>query len=156
MIIKNNILLFFVLAFALVSCGEKPMYTKAVSFKDNRWNLDQKPTFEVDIEDTTKAYNFRLILRTTTDYAYSNLWIFLKTIAPDGSEGREPYQIRIANEDGSWIGNKSGSMVETELSFAARKLPLKGKYTFIVEQAITKDEVDDVSDLIFEVSPVQN
>jgi len=148
--------LFFSLIIILFSCGEKPMYTKAVSFKNNTWNVDQKPEFEVTIDDTSKAYNFRLILRTTTDYAYNNLWIFLKTVAPDGAEGREPYQIRIANEDGSWIGNKSGSMVETELSFAARKLPLKGKYKFIVEQAITKEEVDEVTDLILEVSPVKN
>ena len=96
------------------------LYEVITSFKNNTWNVDQKPEFEVTIDDTSKAYNFRLILRTTTDYAYNNLWIFLKTVAPDGAEGREPYQIRIANEDGSWIGSKSGSMVETELSFAAR------------------------------------
>lgn len=139
----------------IVGCGESPMFTKAVSFKNQTWDIDQKPQFDVEINDTTKAYGFRLILRTTTDYSYSNLWIFLKTIAPDGSVAREPYQIPIAYEDGSWIGERSGSIIESELSFAPRKLPLKGKYTFIVEQAITKDEVDEVLDLVFEVDEVK-
>lgn len=149
MVRKNKFLAIISFIFLLYSCGEKPHFTKSVSFDNQVWHLDQKPSFKVDIQDTTKEYSFRLVLRNTTDYSYSNLWIFLKTIAPDGSIGREPYQIPIAYEDGSWVGERSGSVVESELSFAPRKLPLKGDYIFIVEQAITKDEVDEVLDLTF-------
>lgn len=152
---KNSLFVAIITLFVLSSCGDKPYYIKAVSFDDQVWNVEQKPEFKVNITDTTKPYTFKLVLRTTTDYGYNNLWVFLNTIAPDGSKGREPYQLRIANEDGSWVGERSGSIVETELSFAPRKLPLAGDYTFIVEQAITKDEVDEVLDLVFEVDELK-
>jgi xanthine/CO dehydrogenase XdhC/CoxF family maturation factor len=77
--------------------------------------------------------------------------MFMKTIAPDGSTGREPIQMYITNPDGSWVGTKSGSTVETPLYFKARKMPMKGKYTFILEQGITDSKVTDILDLILRV-----
>lgn len=148
----NKYLYLMMFALLLVSCGEKPFYTKSLSFKDQSWKVDQKAKFAVEIDDTSKNYGFRLVLRTTTDYPFSNLWIFMKTIAPDGSVAREPYQFRITDEGGYWLGERSGSTVETELSFANRKLPAKGKYTFVIEQAITEKEVEEVLDLVFEVT----
>lgn len=107
------------------------------------------------IDDVEKEYNFTLLLRTTTDYAYSNLWIFLKTEAPDGTTAREPFEIKLANPDGSWIGNKTGTIVETALYFKERKLPMKGKYVFTVEQGITSIQVNEVLDVSFLVEEHQ-
>lgn len=127
------------------------MYEKAYSFDNRQWKQNEKMKFVVDIQDTTKVYDFTLLMRTTTDYKYNNLWMFMKTIAPDGSTGREPIQMFITNPDGSWVGTKSGSTVETPLYFKSRKMPLKGKYTFILEQGITESEVTEVLDLILRV-----
>lgn len=76
----------------------------------------------------------------------------MKTVTPEGIVSRVPYQFRITNEDGSWIGNKTGTIVETSMSFPKRQMPQKGKYTFIIEQGITKDEIDEVLDLTFTVN----
>jgi gliding motility-associated lipoprotein GldH len=135
----------------LFSCSEAPMYEKVYSFDNREWKQDQKMRFVVDIKDTSKVYDFTLSVRTTTDYKYSNLWMFMKTIAPDGSTGREPIQLFLTNPDGTWVGTKSGGTVETPLYFKKRKLPLKGKYTFILEQGITDDRVTEILDLIFRV-----
>lgn len=150
---QSKLLGIFLLAALLFSCGEEPMYEKVYNFKNRSWDQSVKPEFEVDIQNTDVTYDFTLSLRTTTDYPYSNLWIFMKSVAPDGSTGREPYEIHIANPDGSWIGNKTGSIVETELSFSSRKLPQKGKYVFTVEQGITESQVTEVLDIGFRVSP---
>lgn len=134
------------------SCGKAPFYEKSVSFDKKEWTRDLKPQFSVKIDDIDKPYDFTISLRTTTDYKYSNLWIFLKTEAPDGTSAREPFEIRIAYPDGSWIGNKSGTIVETPLHFKKRKLPLKGNYKFTIEQGITNSEVDEVLDISFIVN----
>lgn len=144
--IRVSILFIAALLF-LSSCGEQPLYEKVYSFKDRTWNLNNKPEYTVDITDTTSVYDITLTLRTTTDYKYNNLWIFLTTKIPNGETERKPFQIRIANEDGSWIGRKTGTIVETDLNFRSRKLPLKGTYTFTVEQGITQSEIDEVLDL---------
>jgi gliding motility-associated lipoprotein GldH len=135
----------------LFACSEAPMFEKVYSFDNREWKQDQKMKFKVDIKDTSKVYDFSVLVRTTTDYKYNNLWMFMKTIAPDGSTGREPVQVYITNPDGSWVGTKSGSTVETPLYFKARKMPMKGKYTFILEQGITDSKVTEILDLIFRV-----
>ena len=142
---------FLALSLVLISCGEAPFYDKAYSFEDREWAQDVKPSYEVDIEDFNKEYDFTLSLRTSTDYSYSNLWVFMKTITPDGATAREPFEIKITKTDGSWVGEKSGSIVTTKLYFKKRKLPMKGKYKFIIEQGITQSKVGEVHDLTLQV-----
>ena len=140
-----------VLLVMLSACGEPPFYEKSYSFDDREWPVDVKPSYTVEIDDIETPYDFKLSLRTSTDYPYSNLWVFLKTTTPDGTTAREPYEIKITNPDGSWIGQKSGSVVTSELTFSQRKLPKKGTYTFEVEQGITESKVSEVHDLTFTV-----
>ena len=143
----RNFLLFFILGVSSLSCSEKPFYEKVYSFDGNEWIQRVKPSFAVDIKDIEKEYNFIITLRTTTDYKYSNLWIYMNTITPDGTKAREPFQIQITNPDGSWAGIKTGTIVEHPLQFNKRKLPKKGKYTFTLEQGITESKIDEVLDI---------
>lgn len=148
---KKLVSLFILLSLFLVSCTDEAVYTKAFRFKNEQWNENVKPQFEVDIQDTTQRYDFIFTLRTTTDYAYNNLWIFLRTTPPFGKSVRKPYQIRTADTNGNWIGKKSGTIVEHQMIFKHRKLPFKGKYKFQLEQAITEKSVDEVLDISLEV-----
>ena len=150
--IRNKIgVLFILLVIFLSSCSEDYFYEKSFSFENTTWSHEVKPKFVVDFSDIESAYTFTISLRTSTEYKYSNLWVFLKTVTPDGETVREPYQIKITNEDGSWIGNKTGTIVETPLVFSNRKLPTKGKYTFILEQGITSKEIDEVQDITLRI-----
>jgi len=143
----RNFLSFFILGVTLLSCTEKPFYEKIYSFEENEWTQRVKPSFTIDIKDIEKEYNFIITLRTTTDYKYSNLWIYMNTVTPDGKKAREPFQIQITNPDGSWAGIKTGTVVEHPLQFNKRKLPKKGKYTFTLEQGITESKIDEVLDI---------
>jgi gliding motility-associated lipoprotein GldH len=144
-----TLLLFF------ASCDETAYYQKSFGFKNNMWSQDVKPKFEVEFQDTTKLYDFVLTLRTTTDYKYSNLWIFLNSTPPVGESVREPYEIKTTFPDGSWIGKETGTIVEHQLVFKRRRLPYKGKYKFVVEQAITEKTVDEVLDISLRVEEVK-
>ena len=145
---KQNRIVFvlFCLVF-LFSCESVPTYEKSFVFEKNEWKQDVKPSFIVDIKDPSKEYDFVLTLRTTTEYKYSNLWVYMNTKTPNGEKAREPFELKITNPDGSWIGKKTGTIVENSLNFKRRKLPLKGKYTFILEQGITESKIDQVLDI---------
>lgn len=143
------------LLFLFASCDETAYYQKSFGFKNNMWSQGVKPKFEVEFQDTTKIYDFVLTLRTTTDYKYSNLWIFLNSTPPVGESVREPYEIKTTFPDGSWIGRETGTIVEHQLVFKRRRLPFKGKYTFVVEQAITEKTVDEVLDISLRVEEVK-
>ncbi len=139
----------------LSSCVDAPVFEKTYSFKNREWKQEVKPSYEVEIDEVESEYDFTLTLRTSTDYKYNNLWIFMKTEGPNGISAREPFEIAITNPDGSWVGNKTGTIVETPLYFKRRKLPNKGTYLFTIEQGITESTVDEVLDLGFEVRKVQ-
>lgn len=139
----------------LSSCTETYFYEKSYSFPKNEWKQEVKPKFVIDIQDTSVAYDFILTFRNTTDYAYSNVWLFLNTKTPDNSKGREPFEIKITNPDGTWIGTKTGTVIENQLFFKRRKLPKKGKYTFTLEQGVTQTVLKEVLDISLLVQKVE-
>ena len=148
-------LLFVVLVTFLFSCDDASFYTKSYSFNNNTWQRSVKPKFIVEIKDTKHLYDFIVTLRTSTSYKYNNLWIFLNTTPPNGLSVREPFEIKTCYPDGSWIGKKTGSIVEHTLIFKRRKVPSRGKYKFILEQGITEKLIDEVVDISFEVKLVK-
>ncbi len=148
---KKLISLVLLLGAFLFSCSTDAIYTKAFRFQNEEWKQSVKPQFNVNISDTNQLYDFVFTLRTTTDYAYNNLWVFLSTTPPFGKSVREPYEIKTADANGNWLGKKSGTIVEHQLIFKRRKVPFKGKYTFQLEQAITERVVDEVLDISLEV-----
>ena len=141
----------FLLLFISLGCSSLPTYEKVYVFDKKQWDQTVKPRFTVDITDTSKRYNFTLTLRTTSDYAYSNLWIYLNTLTPDGQKAREPFEIKTTDANGAWIGKKTGTIVEHSIYFKDRKMPKKGKYVFIVEQGITQNTINEVLDIGLEV-----
>lgn len=144
------------LLFFLASCTQEAVFNKSYKFQNEVWNQNVKPKFIVSIQDTSVAYDFVFTLRSSTDYAYNNLWVFLSSTPPTGKTVREPYEIKMAYPDGNWIGKKSGTIVEHELVFPKRKLPFKGNYSFVLEQAITQKLVDEVLDISLEVRKSEN
>lgn len=143
---------FFLIACTILlmaSCYKQPHYQKSYSFKKHEWKQTVKPRFEVQIDDTSKAYDFIITLRNNTDYQFSNLWIYLNSKTPKGEKSREPYQIRIVDDYGKWLGKKTGSSVENNVVFSKRKMPYPGKYIFEIEQGIIQESVNNLLDITF-------
>lgn len=131
----------------LSSCGEQAYYDDVYSFEDEQWDKTDTAVFKVPVEDTTYRFKFSISLRTTTEYAYSNLWVYILSTAPDGSTSKVAQKLPLARPDGSWIGNESGTVVQTEVSFAAKHFPLKGDYKFELLNATQQESLDHVLDI---------
>jgi gliding motility-associated lipoprotein GldH len=148
---RNRIVIALVGILFLTACQDQPYFQQSFTFKNNTWARKNKPSFNVEIKDTSKAYNFILTLRTSTSYAYSNVWVYLNSKSPDKAYAREPFEIKITDEKGRWLGKKTGSIVENRLVFRNRKLAKPGIYTFVFEQGITKKVLYNVLDLGLEI-----
>lgn len=144
---RNLIFISVACIYVLSSCSDAAVFEKSFSFANEKWDQRVKPTFVIPIQDTSKMYDFTLTVRSTTDYKYSNLWVFMNTKTPNGEVAREPFEIKTTYPDGTWIGKKTGTIVEHILHFKRRKLPQKGNYIFKLEQGITKNVVDEVLDI---------
>jgi gliding motility-associated lipoprotein GldH len=140
-------LLSIALFFFLLSCEKSTYYSKIYSFENSTWKANDLKTFDVEITDNTKIYDIVFFVRVGTDYNYNNAWVYLHSTLPDKSTYREAHQFFISNDLGEWLGNKSGSLVESEMVFGKRKFDQVGHYKFVIEQATTQKELKYVSDL---------
>ena len=135
------------LGILLASCGERPMFDNSYSFENRAWNQQEKAVFHVDVTDTLTPYYFDVQLRTTTDYAFSNLWVMVNITAPDSTTSKQAVKVNIADDKGKWIGTKSGSLVSSAMRFSAQQFPLKGNYSFEIEQATNQQEIKEIVDV---------
>ena len=144
----------------LHSCGDDSLFMDTHKFANNKWDQNIKPSFKVSFPGDTTTYDVIFTLRSTTDYAYNNIWLYITTTGPQCKEvndsksiiGKNPVEIKMAKDNGEWIGTKSGTYVDHRLLFRQRRF-CKGAYTFKVEQAVTIGTLDDLSDLTIEVKP---
>lgn len=142
--------------FLLVSCGPTPFFEDTYDFKDHSWGAGESPSFEFVSNDTSIAYNFIVTLRTTPEYEYSNLWVFMYIKNPGGELRKDTLNFPLAEPDGKWIGKSTGSVVEHEMLIGwNKKFPKKGEYQIRFEQAIPDPEVEHVMDLSLRIVDVK-
>jgi gliding motility-associated lipoprotein GldH len=147
--INSNLLMFFCASILALfsSCGDAAYFEAVHNFDDTRWDKTDTAFFEIEVDETKGNYEFSLSLRTTTAFNYSNLWVYIESTAPDGTTSKVAQQLPLARPDGSWIGNVSGTVVQTEVKFAAKAFPLEGHYTFKLMNATQQAYIDHVLDI---------
>ena len=76
----------FIFCFALImsGCDENVVYKAHEDIDDGLWYIKNKPTFKVEIKDTTATYNMYYLLRNTLQYPYYNLYLTRQLTGPDG------------------------------------------------------------------------
>ncbi len=150
------IAVFFSAVFLLCSCGSDAVFNQSVAISDHAWKDDFYPTFKVKITDTLSTHDFVLTIRTTVDYPYANLWLYLTINGPMGKSSRFPLEIVTADPTGKWTGNKSGSLVSFSKLFMHDKFPKQGTYTLSFEQATTQKTLTEVVDVTLDVYTAKN
>lgn len=147
---RANFKLFFMAVGTILlfqSCGDSALYDQVHSFEDKSWDKSDTAVFNLEVEDTVQRHDFILSLRTTRDYAYSDLWMYLHITAPDGTTSKVAQKMPLARPDGSWIGKVSGSLVESRLRFDSKPFPLKGEYEFKLVNATQEESIDEILDV---------
>lgn len=146
---QNKVLVFAAICFAvlLVACDTKRYYENNLPIKNEVWNVNDKPFFEVEVEDTLQLFNFYINLRNNSSYEYSNIYLFLNTYFPNGEQSRDTIECMLADARGYWLG-KGTEIIEHQILFKRGvRFPMSGVYRFEFEQAMRKDELEDILDV---------
>lgn len=141
---------------AISSCGSDALFNQSIDIPNRTWKEKDVKTFKVDISDTAKVYDFVLTIRTTTDYQFANLWLYLTIDGPMGKSKRFPIEIITADPTGRWTGDKSGSLVSFSKLFMHDRFTKKGKYSLQFEQATTQKTLSEVVDITLDVYPMKS
>lgn len=131
----------------LASCSGGVLFDQSAPIKGH-WYKDNPRQFEVAVPDSLAVYNFYLNVRHSTDYRFSNLYLFLQTRFPNGHITRDTIQLILANNEGKWLGKGWGSVKEDDILLKHNlKFPLKGKYDFTIWQAMRADTLKGIQDI---------
>jgi len=121
----------------LFSCDSNRVYEQYENIPDFEWDQANIFRFEVEVTDTIHAHNIFVNLRNSGDYAYSNLWLFVKTISPDNEITDEKIEIKLADETGEWYGSGFGNIFDLQVPFQQKVVfPKSGKYMFEITQGM--------------------
>jgi gliding motility-associated lipoprotein GldH len=145
-----KISIFFSLIFAvmLVSCNDQQAIIDTnIELDKFNWSYSEKVKIPFTIEQVEKSYNLFLNLRHTSDYKYSNIFLLIQIIDPNGKKTTERKEFKLALPDGEWLGSGSGNLYSYQILFKENfKFTLKGKYTIELEQNMRDNPLDYITD----------
>jgi len=134
---NNRFLIFgFALTSVFVSCDKKRIFDEYKEI-DGSWHKKQKVAFTFEQKDTIQDYNMFVNIRNNNDYPYSNLFLIVSMLQPDGVTKVDTLEYQMANPDGSLMGEGFSDVKESKLWYKENaKFPKIGKYVVTVQQAV--------------------
>lgn len=137
----------------VTSCDSNRVYEENFSIENSTWHKDDVKEFAFDITDTLSPLDLFVNIRTTSDYPYSNLHLFLYSEYPNGYSDKDTLEFLLAEPNGKWLGEHSGTVVEFRIMIAhGGVFSTPGKYVFKIQHAMREDELPEILDVGFRVA----
>ena len=104
---------------------------------DGYWSSDEVVQFTIPQLDSLKSYNLFLNIRNTNDYKFNNIFLIVAMDFPHGKSVVDTLEYRMANPDGTWLGQGIGSLKENKLWYKQNiRFFEEGEYTVNINQAM--------------------
>lgn len=147
---KHFIFLMVIAAVAMLqSCERGRVFDSRKPVPGHHWEDNFRPEFEVDINDTTAAFDIFITVRHTISYPFTNLWIKVQTTYPSGKKGEVRHQLILGdNQHEKWTGDCMGDICDANLLFVpGMQFPEKGMYTFRISPDMRSSPIPGIMDI---------
>jgi len=143
----TRILLFSAMLLMLASCRKKTEFEEFVAIPDT-WNNSNLVHFNVNITDTLTPQNVYISVRHSGKYEFSNLYLFVTAVSPNGNIKRDTVEMVMADEHGKWQGKGAASVFTLYYPYKTNiRFPVAGIYTFTIEQAMWIRDLKNISNI---------
>lgn len=144
---QHQIILLLACAVLLTTCLSTPVYQNQKAISTDGWHFTDSVMFNVEIRDTLSLHRMYLDIRNTTDYSYSNLFIFMDIEFPDGRILRDTLECILADRRGQWTGKGFGALRFNRFLFRDDVwFPVKGTYSFRITHGMRDEWLAGISD----------
>lgn len=124
------------------------VYEKNKKINQTVWNNEEIIQFDVEVSDINSRHNFYINIRNSTDYTFSNVYFFIKTVFPDGGIAKDTVECFLADVDGRWLGRGLGKFIDNRILFRKNIVfPQKGVYSFEFEQAMRVENLIGIDEV---------
>lgn len=129
-----------------IQCDSPHFHQEQVA-TGNNWGKNAPANFQFEVKDTTGKYDFYLLTRNSTEYPYSNLYLFTQFTTPKGDVYTDTLQYYLAFQDGEWVGT-GGSLKELYLLYR-EKISIKdtGTYKLSVWHGMREEQLVGIEDI---------
>ncbi len=137
----------FLLAIVFSSCDRNRVFEENKSVDNNSWEVSNRLKFTVTIEDTSASYNMYINVRNAGWYPFSNLFVFIHSKLPDGTQGKDTAECPLADKDGRWLGDGLGDIWDNKILLKKNfKFTQTGEYVFELEQGMRVNPLPGIAD----------
>ncbi|MEM0517668.1 MULTISPECIES: gliding motility lipoprotein GldH [Aequorivita] len=144
----NRVLAFLLITVLLVSCESDTVFSE-IRAMDDHWGANEVVSFALPELDSLKQYNLFVNIRNSNEYKFNNLFLIVSMNFPHGKTVTDTLEYRMANPDGSWMGQGIGDVKENKLWYKENVRFLEnGHYTVDIAQAMRNNgDVEGVTKL---------
>ncbi len=141
---------------ALTACDNNRVFEENKPIAGNSWKATDAVEFTTTINDTESPMNVYINIRNTSDYAFSNIYLFLTTTFPDGKEAKDTLNCMLADNRGKWLGTGAGDLWNNQILLKRGvSFDKKGTYKFKLEHAMRTDPLPNITDIGFRIEKAE-
>ncbi len=151
-----QIFLFGLTIILFSACDRNKVFEDYIAIPDSVWNQDSIVQFDVPVTDSLQNHNLYINIRNEVNYTYSNLWLFIEIIQPDGKATKDTFEVTLAEPSGKWLGDGFGGLKTLQVIYRRNVyFPLLGEYKINIQQGMREENLKGISDVGFRVEKVQ-
>ncbi len=148
----KQVFIFFIGIFTITACSSDSVFVGSVSPVNNNWHKDSSFVFNARIDNIKIPYQINLGISNYNTYPYSNIWFFVKTIAPDGNSLTDTIEYFLCNKKGQWYGEKHGDIWTLNYIYKEKVgFAQKGEYTFEIRHGMRNEQLEGFRQLDFKI-----
>jgi gliding motility-associated lipoprotein GldH len=147
-------------ALLLASCQSDVVYNNSKPIEGGLWAAKDRISNSFEVDDTLSSHNFFINLRNTTNFQYSNVFLFVHTTFPNGKKSVDTVECVLTDRAGRWLGSGNGfikdnSVITNKILYNyQKKFPIKGTYKIELEQAMREDPLPEIIDVGIRIEKV--
>ena len=140
--------LFGILLIIFSACDRNRVFEEYKPIPDSVWSQDSLMQFTVPVSDTLQYHNLYINVRNGVSYSYSNLWLFIEIVQPDGKAVKDTFEITLADPSGKWLGDGFGGLKTLQTVYRRNVyFPISGEYKITIQQGMREENLSGISDI---------
>lgn len=136
------------IGYLMLGCNTDVVYEKNLPVNAFGWNMADTLRYAISISDTAQRYDLSVALRHTDAFDYTNIYIKVISLIPNGEVKSEVISLPLCDETGKWLGKCSGDICFSRILLLKRTyFPIKGDYQFYIVHEMRQEKLKNILDL---------
>lgn len=132
----------------LASCNNTAVFDAYKSIPESGWHKDSLVVFNIPVTDTLQNHNLLINVRNEVDYNYSNLWLFIEMVQPNGKAMKDTFEMTLAEPSGKWLGEGFGKLRTQQVVYRRNvQFPVSGEYKLKIQHGMREEKLKGISDV---------